>query len=407
MEKAVIKEEFEAQLHKLTDCIADCFTGYKGLEHAEQYIKGLLSPIERKNSWQLAEVLGEKTPYTIQQFLYRGAWEADRVRDRLQTYVIDNLGEKDGVLIVDETGFLKKGDKSVGVIRQYSGTAGRIENCQVGVFITYASQKGFTMIDRQLYIPKEWIEDLPRCRLAMVPEQITFQTKPQMAADMLKKAEERHVPFLWATADSVYGEDHRIRRWLEQRQKGYVLAVSGKAYVWRGAKQSRISTIMKELSAEDWTTISAGEGSKGERYYDWKIMDISPECETGWSRCLLIRRSLTNPEEKRAYLCYFPTGTSMQKLVEIAGIRWTVEQSFEESKSEVGLDHYEVRSYQGWYKHITLSMCAHALLTVIKQSVKEDLSFQIALESPEADHMEGFKKGRHLQSCFPKQKSGS
>ncbi len=346
--------------------IISSFCDRRGRAQAEKYILGLLSPVERKNGWQLAEQMGDSTPYKVQQFLYRGRWSADEVRDGLRRYVVKHLGESSGVLVLDETGFLKQGVKSAGVKRQYSGTAGRIENCQIGVFLSYAGSRGHSVIDRELYIPREWADDTERREQADIPSEVVFHTKPELGLEMIRRAHNADVAYSWVTADSVYGESHELRGWLEEHNKGYVLSVSGKAYVWQGIKQWRISAILKELPEDGWQRISAGRGTKGERFYDWISMPLNPPPVDGFNRCLLVRRSVSRPDELRAYICCHPCGTHIGDLVRVAGLRWTVEMCFAESKSEVGLDQYEVRSYSGWYKHITLSCFALALLSVLK-----------------------------------------
>jgi len=391
-----VKDVLTKELSILMGRINDCYLDKRGREHALKYITGLLSPIERKNGWQLAEARGDTTPYAIQQFLYRGNWSADELRDSEREYVKEHLGTEDAVLIVDETGFLKKGKKSAGVMRQYSGTAGRIENCQVGVFLTYSSSKGFTIIDRELYLPKEWTYDPVRCTLAGIPETVQFKSKPQMALNMLKYASENGMPFSWVTADSLYGNFRGISIWLESIEKGYVLAVSGKAYVWQGMWQHRVSTFLESLPEEGWYRTSAGTGSKGERYYDWLCYGLNKPPVKGWNRYLLIRRNISDPSELRAFICFCPDSTSINKLAEVAGSRWVIEQSFEESKGEVGLDHYEVRSYEGWYKHITLACCAHALLAVMRNNTERDKEFQTAIEIQQNGSLTAFKKGRNL-----------
>jgi len=412
MDTNYIKDVFTSELSKLMGAVKTCFVGTKGQEHAKKYITGLLSPIERKNGWQMAEARGDKSPYAIQQFIYRGRWNADELMGCCREYVKDELGDDDATLIIDDTGFIKKGKMSAGVARQYSGTAGKIENCQIGVFLTYASPKGFVAINRGLYLPKEWTDDTTRCNRAGIPKDTRFATKPQMALDMLKLAHESDMPFSFVTADSAYGDCRDISIWLESIGKGYVMAVSGKAYVWSGFRQHRISDILKGLFdnsnsntydndsnndiTNSWHRISAGAGSKGEREYDWCLLALNSPQHEGFMRCLLVRRSVSNPEELQAYVCFCPEDTSYQKLVSIAGIRWQIEQNFEELKGDVGLDHYEVRSYEGWYKHITLACIAHALLAVIKATIETDTKFHTAMEIEKTDSLSAFKKGRNL-----------
>ena len=371
------------------------FSSSLGKANADKYLRGLLSPIERKNGWQMAEAVGETTPYAIQQFLYRGQFDTDNLRDHLRDYVNEKLGDDDGVFVVDETGFLKQGKMSCGVKRQYSGTAGRIENCQIGVFLTYASLKGHTPIDRRLYIPEDWHKDPERCRKAGIPETVTFQTKPQMALEMIKSAAEAGVQYRWVTGDCVYGDYTDIRKWLEGQRKCYVMNVSGKAYVWRGFKQESVTSILKNLPSEGWIEASCGDGSKGARLYDWLLLPMNPGVTEGFKRSLLVRRSKSAPDELRAYICFAPSETPAQKYVEVAGCRWTVESCFKESKSEVGLDQYEVRSYQGWYKHITFACLALALLTVISSNSMDRLSIQ--QHNPGSSSLDDFKKGRGLR----------
>ena len=376
------------------DKIRRVFATSSGREQAKNYILGLMSPIGRKNGWQMAECLGQKTPYAIQQFLYRGKWSADEMRDCMRRYISEQIGEPDAVMVVDETGFLKQGKKSCGVIRQYSGTAGRVENCQVGVFLTYASSRGYTILDRRLYLPKEWEEDKERRRAVGVPEETQFQTKPQMALEMIQEAVEAGVPFTWVTGDSIYGDFRDIRMWLESQGKRYVLCVSGKEHVWSGLKQHRVSKLLENLPVEGWIRESAGTGSKGERLYDWILLHLNPPPMEGWARYLLVRRSIDKPGVLRAYVCCAPEDIPMQTLIRIAGTRWTVETCFAESKGQVGLDQYEVRSYAGWYKHITLACLTHALLTVLKTACTVFPS--VPIPKPSDSSLEAFKKGRGL-----------
>ena len=387
--------DIEREFNEMMMRIADVFPSTAGFNTAQKYIKGLLGPVERKNGWQLAEYLGEETPYSIQQFLYRGRFNADELRDDLREYVGEKLGEEEGVLVVDETGFLKQGKKSCGVKRQYSGTAGRIENCQIGVFLTYAGTKGHAPIDRRLYIPEDWIQDAERCKEAGVPETVIFQTKPQMALEMIQEATAAGIPYTWVTGDCVYGDYRSIRLWLEENEKCYVMNVSAKEYIWEGYKQVQIGSILKSLPTEGWFEASCGDGSKGARIYEWLTLEINQPVREGFRRCLLVRRSKTDPDEIRAYICYAPADTPNQKFVETAGTRWTVETCFKESKSEAGLDQYEVRSYDGWYKHITFSCLAMALITVLSSNSFDKISIQ--QHNPAASSLEAFKKGRNLR----------
>jgi SRSO17 transposase len=343
------------------------FARSEAREHAAAYLRGLLSPAARKNSWQLAEMVGAAAPYGFQQFLYRAAWDPDAVRDDLRAYVVAHLGDHEGVLVVDETGFLKKGAKSAGVQPQYSGAAGRTANAQIGVFLTYASPRGHTFLDRALYLPERWTDDRARCRAAGIPDAVAFATKPALAQAMLERALDAGVPAAWVTADSVYGDVKYLRVWLEARPIGYVLAVSRKDTVWEaGLRQRRIGAYLDAPPAEGWERLSAGAGAKGPRYYDWVRLPLAAPLVAGWRRWVLLRRSVADPSELTAYVCFAPGDTTLGDLVRVAGTRWTVEICFEAAKQEVGLAQYEVRSWTGWHRHVTLACLAHAFLTVVR-----------------------------------------
>jgi SRSO17 transposase len=333
---------------------------------ALEYVHGLLLDVDRKNGWQLAERLGDPSPYGVQHLLGRAAWDADGVRDDLLRYAFGHLGDPLGVLVVDETGFLKKGDKSAGVQRQYSGTAGRIENCQIGVFLAYQSPKGRALLDRELYLPKEWAKDAARREEARVPRSVSFATKPQLAQRMLQRAFDSGVTAAWVTADEVYGSDGKLRRWLEGRGQAYVLAVKSDQHVWGGLRQAKVSTLAAEVPAGAWHRLSCGDGAKGPRLYDWAVTRVNCPQPEAFQRWLLVRRSTSDPTDLAYYLCGGPPQTTVNELARAAGSRWAVEECFEIGKGEVGLDQYEVRSWVGWYRHVTLALFAQALLTVIR-----------------------------------------
>jgi SRSO17 transposase len=379
--------------------LAPYFARTEPRRRALAYLRGLLSPAERKNSWQLAEVSGAATPYGFQHLLGRADWQADAVRDELRTYVIQHLGEPHGVLVIDETGFLKKGHRSAGVARQYSGTAGKVENCQIGVFLGYASQLGQALLDRELYLPKAWTDDPVRCQQAGVPEDRRFATKPQLARQMLARAFAAGVPATWVAGDSVYGGDRRLRRWLEAQPQAYVLAVSGQEYVWLDGQQRQVKTILAALPAEGWARLSAGDGAKGPRWYDWRWMPLADPLEPGWRRWLLVRRSISTPTELTAYVVFARDDTTLEEAVRVAGTRWTIESDFEAAKSEVGLGHYEVRKWTGWYRHITLAMWALALLTVMRAGAIAVEALKKSLPPvPEWSSLSAFKAQRGLGS---------
>ncbi len=268
-----------------------------------------------------------------------------------------------GSFVVDETGFLKQGKYSVGVKRQYGGTAVCVENCQTGVSLTYAGQKGRCMTDRALYLPKEWTDDNERCKKAGVPEETTFRTKTEPAPAMLRSAHEANVPYAWVTGDSVYGD---IRTYLENTGKQYVMAVSGKMYVWMGMQQIRVSEIMENLPENGWQRLSTGAGSKGEKYFDWLSIPLACAAK-GFRKYFLVRRSISHPCKLRGYVCCCKENTPLSELVRVAGTRWTVEMCFAEAKGDVGFDHYEVRSWQGWYRQITLAIRGNNVIKSVRR----------------------------------------
>ena len=351
-------------------CISGRFHRSEPRRRALEYLRGLISPVERKNGWQLAEQAGDTTPDGVQRLLSTYRWDAHLVRDDLRAYVVEQLGGTDAVVVVDETGFLKKGDKSVGVQRQYSGTAGRIENCQVGVFLAYASSGGKALLDRELYLPRVWSEDRERRQEAGVPEDTVFRTKGQLAHLMLERVVDSGVPFGWFTGDEVYGSDRNLRLWLERKEVPHVLAVKTNEKLWaltdKGPLQVRSDWLASQVEESGWARLSAGDGAKGPKVYDWTAVDIRPLREPDKGHWLLARRSIADPGELAYYVCYGPAETTLEELVRVAGTRWTIEECFEEAKGQVGLDQYEVRKWDGWYRHITLAMLAHAYLAVVR-----------------------------------------
>ena len=335
------------------------------------YLRGLLSSVERKNGWQLAEAAGETSPDGVQRLLNTAQWDVDAVRDDLRAYVVEHLGDPEAVLVVDETGFLKKGTKSVGVKRQYSGTAGRIENCQIGVFLGYASAAGYAFVDREVYLPREWAADIARRTEAGVPQTAPHQTKGQLAKGMLERALDAGVPHAWITGDENYGSDGALRRWLEERTAAYVLAVRANTYLWlwsdtEAPRQVTIPELVAALPATAWTRLSGGDGAKGPRVYDWAWHRLPYLTPAGWAKWGLVRRSVTDPTQLAYYLVFAPQATLLPAVVRVAGRRWTIEEGLEQAKGEVGLDQYEVRRWDGWYRHITLALLAHAFLAVTR-----------------------------------------
>ena len=364
-------QEWAAELEALCERIAPRFHRVEVRRRAGAFLRGLLAGVERKNSWQLAEQAGAATPDGMQRLLNHARWDPEEVRDDLRGYVLEHLGDPGAVLVIDETGFLKKGTKSAGVQRQYSGTAGRIENCQVGVFLAYAGRHGHALIDRELYLPEGWLSDRPRCREAAIPDEVGFCTKPQLARVMLERALEAKVPVAWVTGDEVYGGDGRLRRWLEEREVPHVLAVKRSEALWSmRMRQERAWQLAAQVPTGAWRRLSAGDGAKGPRLYAWARVPIRPLREPGWEHWLLVRRSLRDGE-LAFYVCYAPVRTSLVVLVRVAGTRWTVECGFQQAKGEVGLDHYQVRRWGAWYRHVTLAMLAHAFLAAMRAAAVE------------------------------------
>jgi SRSO17 transposase len=302
----------------------------------------------------------------MQNLLARAVWDAGALRDRVRGYVAERLGPG-GVLIVDDTGFIKKGTTSAGVARMYTGTSGKVDNCQIGVFAAYATERGRALVDRDLYLPKCWTDDRPRCRAAGIPDDREFATKPEIGRRMVAACLDGGLPAEWAAADEAYGGDSHFRRALEERGLSYVVAVAKSQQVPAGWRSGRIDVLIAQAPAEAWVRLSAGDGAKGPRLYDWAaaglpiIPDLDPDPPTH-RRWVLARRSISDPEEIAYYLCYAPFGTTVQQLVLVAGRRWAVEDCFGAAKNECGLDQYEVRRYTSWYRHITLSMLAFAFL---------------------------------------------
>ncbi len=343
--------------------IAGRFSRVEPRATARAYLLGPLSRVERKNCWQLAEQAGLARPGPMQRLLRYARWDADFVRDDIRAYAVEHLGTDGGVLIVDETGFLKKGRASAGVQRQYTGTAGRIENSQVGVFLAYATSRGRTLIDRRLYLPEHsWCTDAERRQAAGIPDEVQFQTKPRLAWEMIAATLDAGVEAPWVTGDEAYGQDPRLRAALEARGTGYVMAVacSTRVRINHGRTPIRADTVAGRLPATAWQRHSAGNGAKGPRHYDWAWIHIG----TDEHRHLLIRRNRTTGE-LAFYLCWSPTTVTLAELVRVAGVRWSVEECFQAAKGQVGLDHYQVRNWTAWHRHITLAMLALAFLTAV------------------------------------------
>jgi SRSO17 transposase len=361
------------ELDVLKQRLGPLFVRPEPRRQAGLYLEALLSGAQRKNGWQLAEQIGDARPWRTQRVLSHVHWDQDAARDIGRDYVIEHLGSPDGVLVVDETGFLKKGTHAAGVAPQYSGTAGRVENCQIGVFLAYASRKGHALIDRALYLPEAWCADAARPDEVAIPDETVFATKPALAQQMIIRALDAGVPCAWVLGDEVYGSDHKLRAALEQREQAFVLTVRSNEKLWAVRVNKTGWYTAAELAAarpaSAWQCHSAGAGTKGERFYDWARLRLARRpgpVQPHWQHWLLIRRNRTDPDDVTYSVVFAPVNTSLATLARVAGMRWTVEECFEVAKQAVGLDDYEVRSWQGWYRHITLAMLALAFLVAMR-----------------------------------------
>src|SRR6266567_1075310 len=346
-ELSLIRQGAQA-LAELSRRIAPRFGRAEVRSRVGRYLRGLLATVERKNGWQLAEELGDPNAHGVQRLLAEAEWDEEAVRDDLRAYVIEHLGEAGGVLVVDETGFVKKGKKSAGVARQYSGTAGRRENSQIGVFLLYASTKGYAFIDRALYLPEEWTADRVRCREASIPDEVGFATKGELAQQMLARAFAAAVPADWVLGETIYGYDE-MRMVLEQQQQNYVLAVPETHTVWVQGRQQPVGLLAALLPQEAWLLLPA-----------------ETEAPSTHARWVLMRRSLVDPSERAYYRVYGPATITLPEVVQVTGSRWRIEEGYEQAKGEVGLDQYEVRTWRAWNRYVTLALLAYAALVVMR-----------------------------------------
>ena len=352
-------ERWSQALAELHGRIAPRFARAQVRERARRYLAGLLDRVERKNGWQLAEAIGEMGAKGVQRLLNAATWDADGVRDDLRDYVVEHLGdEASGVLIVDETGFLKKGTKSCGVARQYTGTAGDIVNCQVGVFLAYASARGAAFIDRALYLPRAWTRDRDRRDEAGIPAETRFATKIALARQMLARVFDADVPARWIVADSGYGRSHAFRRWLEGRGRAYAVMIAKTHAVRYDGRRLRVEQLGERLSAPESPA--------------WVCLELSEECAEGMRRWLLIRRDADEPDEDAYWLTYGPEGTSEAALIRVCDTRWEIEECFAQAKGEVGMDQYEVRTWVAWHRFVTLCLLAHAYLVVVRHAARPE-----------------------------------
>ena len=389
-------DQFEKKDRQLRDALEETsrrlgqhFANPAARQSAAAYLQSLLSGVERKNSWQLAEAAGFATPYRFQHLLGRGAWDADALRDEQLGVVLAGLGQEDAVLAIDETGFIKQGKKSVGVKRQYTGTSGKIDNCQIGVFLSWQTARGHALIERALYLPEEWAQDPERRRAAGVPEEEEFATKPALARGMVQRVLAAGARPAWVVADAVYGADYKLRSTLEEAGQPYVLAVTGQQCVGMGFGQRRVKAVKTRVPADAWVELRVAAGTKGPRGFDWAALAINHPHGKEWQRFLLLRRSRAQAEEITAYLVFGSADTTLEEMARVAGRRGAIEESFAQSKSEVGLDQYEVRSWVGWYRHLTLVMTAQALLAITRARL-------FAKPAASEKALAAFKKSRGL-----------
>lgn len=378
-EHSVEVDRWQAAFSEVTDRIAPRFARYEPLRHAVGLMQGMLAGLERKNCWTIAEHRGQTSPHALQHLLGRAKWDADAVRDDLRGYVVDHFADPDAILVVDETGDVKHGTHSVGVQRQYTGTAGRIENAQVAVFLTYAAPRGHAFLDRALYLPKSWTTDRDRCAAAGVPATVTFATKPALAATMITRAVAAGVPAAWVAGDEVYGADPTLRATIRSHGLGYVLQIAANRRVPTDAGPVRVDHLPTLLPPWAWQRYSAGPGSKGHRIYSWAWIAIRPEDpstdsddtapETGQHHVLIRRNDRTG--ELAYHRCYAPRPVPLQTLVTVAGQRWRIEESFQAAKELTGLDQHQVRRWTSWHRWTTLAMLAHAFLAVASAAERD------------------------------------
>lgn len=361
-------ERWESELEGLLVRIRPLFYRTESKKHAEQYVRGLLSPLERKNGWTIAEHVGEPEPTALQRFLNLSPWDADALLELNREYAMEHLADPAGILVADPTGFAKKGDKSAGVQRQYSGTLGRIDNCQIATFLAYVTaDRDRVLIDRRLYMPKKsWMADPARCAEAGVPPDLTFATRPQQVEEMIESARDAGVPFAWFTADEEFGQNPGLCGYLETSRIPYVMAVpKNTTFTDTTGKAVQIDQLAGRLRPHAWQRRACGIGSKGPRVYDWTLVDSAdPDHQ------YMIRRSIDDGE-LAFYHCYNPKHAGFGELIHVAGARWPIEECFGSAKNEVGLDNYQVRTWDAWHRHITLAMLAHTFLAVTAHQAKK------------------------------------
>jgi SRSO17 transposase len=358
-----------AELRTLHARLAPYFARPEPYHRCLLYLQGILSDVARKNGWQLAEQAGESRPDGMQRLLSHAVWDENGVRDEVRSYVLTHLSDPYAVVAIDETSFPKRGKQSAGVAHQYCGSTKQVENCQVGVFLSYISSRGHTLLDRELYLPRQWLEDRARCEKAGIPDGVTFQTKCELARVMMQRVQQAQIPVAWVVADTVYGNNLDLRTWLEDQQYCYALAVASTEQIGMMTPQGRTLLTVAQaeqqyVSPEQWRRFSVKTGTKGPLLFEWACLPVLHRWEDDGQHWLLIRRIPTQPTEKTYYLVFGPAGTSLEVMAWAVGSRWGIEEEFENAK-DLGLDQYEVRSWVGWFRHVTLVLLVLAVLTVL------------------------------------------
>lgn len=362
-------DAWESELRGLFERMHPLFYRPEPRKHAEQYVRGLLAPLRRKNGWTIAEYVGEPEPKALQRFLNLSPWDVDELLALNRDYAMEQLADEQAILVADPTGFAKKGTKSVGVQRQYSGTLGRVDNCQVATFLGYvSSRRDRVLLDRRLYMPEQsWLSDPARCAAAGVPADLAFTTRPAQVTEMIEAARAAGVPFAWFTADEEFGQNPGLREYLEEAGIAYVMAVPKNTnFTTASGDVVAVETVAKkQLRPNVWSRRACGIGTKGYRVYDWALIDAG---QAGHQ--YMFRRSIEDGE-LAYYHCYNPYQAGFTELVHVAGARWPIEECFGSSKNEVGLDDYQVRTWDAWHRHITLAMLAHTFLAITAHKAKK------------------------------------
>lgn len=399
--------KYGPRLRELTDRMAHLFSRPEPREIFHALVEGMASDLEKKNGWTLAQRAGHTHPGRVQTFLCRGAWSAAELEAEIRDYVTAELGGPDAVLVIDDTQVIKKGGKSVGVAPQHCGATNQTENCQVAVMLTYAGDYGHAFIGHRLYLPKRWTDDPARCREAGIPADVGFATKLDLAVELLAEALEAGVPFGWVAMDGGYGQYAQVRNWCANRRLSYVAAVCSTLPLVQispitGRPPIRCPRdLLPTLGETDFERRSCGQGSKGERFYDWAFVELSSNLRvkdetpaTGFTHTLLVRRSISDPTDLTFFLTHAPTRTPMPRLVSGAGTRWKIEEDNKTEKDLLGLDHYQVRTWTSWHHNIVICMLAHAFLAVQDAQVPRRFQEQAAPTPTDQSISQGPDQGK-------------